>query len=207
MTAYNRTTSALNIDYAAQIKDRLTMYDIVYTYLQTSIKRGYVSCPFHTEKTASLYVWEDHYKCFGCGKHGDIIKFVQDYFELNFPDALSKLNTDFNLNLPIGSKPTLRQICEAKKLQAKRDELKRKQKASGILYQRTINEFVRLNQNYWKYKPDKPCAELHPLFIEALNNRDRIGYILDEMCENDSSLRRFKLNNQLFYDNAQGNTT
>ena len=35
-------------------------------------------CPFHNEKTPSFYVNEDKgfYHCFGCGVHGDVIRFV-----------------------------------------------------------------------------------------------------------------------------------
>lgn len=49
-------------------------------------------CPFHTEKTASFFVFEDnHYKCFGCGEHGDVIDFVQKLYGLSFKDALKHL--------------------------------------------------------------------------------------------------------------------
>src|SRR5579864_4591893 len=30
-------------------------------------------CPFHREKTPSFYVYADHYHCFGCGAHGDVV--------------------------------------------------------------------------------------------------------------------------------------
>ena len=33
-------------------------------------------CPFHGEKTPSFYVYDDHFHCFGCGVHGDVISFV-----------------------------------------------------------------------------------------------------------------------------------
>ncbi len=45
-------------------------------------------CPFHTEKTASFFVYErkgnGYFKCFGCGRSGDIFKFIlelNDFFE------------------------------------------------------------------------------------------------------------------------------
>ena len=56
-------------------------------------------CPFHNEKTPSFSVNEEKgfYHCFGCGKSGDVIAFVRDYFGLSFVDAIKKLNDDFSL--------------------------------------------------------------------------------------------------------------
>ena len=35
-------------------------------------------CPFHNEKSPSFYVYDDGYKCFGCGKHGDAVGFMME---------------------------------------------------------------------------------------------------------------------------------
>ena len=52
-------------------------------------------CPFHSEKTPSFYIFQDnHYKCFGCGEHGDVIDFVQKHYGLSFQDALKHLGID-----------------------------------------------------------------------------------------------------------------
>lgn len=50
-------------------------------------------CPFHKEKTPSFHVNDDrgYYHCFGCGAHGDVIKFVQDIECLSFVEAVKKL--------------------------------------------------------------------------------------------------------------------
>jgi hypothetical protein len=46
-------------------------------------------CPFHKEKTPSFTVSDEKgfYHCFGCGAHGDIIRFVQDFYSVEFPEA------------------------------------------------------------------------------------------------------------------------
>ena len=62
-------------------------------------RNRYAICPFHNEKTASLSVRNGRYKCFGCGKSGDVIDFVMDYFGLDFRQALLKLDTDFSLHV------------------------------------------------------------------------------------------------------------
>ena len=50
-------------------------------------------CPFHSEKSPSFFVTPDmqRYKCFGCGKSGDVLNFIQEYESLPFPDALQLL--------------------------------------------------------------------------------------------------------------------
>ena len=52
-------------------------------------------CPFHNEKTPSFYVFSDqHFKCFGCGEHGDCIDFIQKLHGLSFKDALKYLGIE-----------------------------------------------------------------------------------------------------------------
>lgn len=34
-------------------------------------------CPFHNDRHPSLYVADNHYYCFTCGEHGDVIDFVR----------------------------------------------------------------------------------------------------------------------------------
>ncbi|HVS52791.1 MAG TPA: DNA primase [Opitutaceae bacterium] len=58
-------------------------------------------CPFHNEKTPSFHVDPDKgfYKCFGCGKAGDVITFVQDTEQLNFVEAMEALSKRFGIVL------------------------------------------------------------------------------------------------------------
>lgn len=52
-------------------------------------------CPFHDEKTPSLYIFPDNrFKCFGCGEYGDVINFVQKFYNLSFKDALKHLGIE-----------------------------------------------------------------------------------------------------------------
>lgn len=55
---------------------------------------GYLACcPFadHNDKTPSFYVTDSGYKCFGCGRGGDVISFAQEYFGIPFRQALELL--------------------------------------------------------------------------------------------------------------------
>jgi DNA primase len=59
-------------------------------------------CPFHGEKTPSFNVHGDqgYFKCFGCGVGGDVIKFVELYEKLSFPEAVRQLASRFGLQVP-----------------------------------------------------------------------------------------------------------
>jgi DNA primase len=59
-------------------------------------------CPFHNEKTPSFYVNEDKgfYHCFGCGAHGDAIRFVMEQDGLPFMDAVKSLAAEVGLSVP-----------------------------------------------------------------------------------------------------------
>ncbi|HJR61584.1 MAG TPA: DNA primase [Vicinamibacterales bacterium] len=61
-------------------------------------------CPFHGEKTPSFNVHGDkgYFKCFGCGVAGDVIKFVELYDKLAFPEAVRQLAGRFGLTVPEG---------------------------------------------------------------------------------------------------------
>lgn len=54
-------------------------------------------CPFHSEKTPSFMIFDDHYHCFGCGTHGDGIDFVRELHGLSFPEALEYLGIENEL--------------------------------------------------------------------------------------------------------------
>ena len=57
-------------------------------------------CPFHGEKTASFYVYDDHYHCFGCGVHGDAITFVMQSLGIGFPEAVEQLAAEAGMRVP-----------------------------------------------------------------------------------------------------------
>lgn len=85
------------------LKARLDIVDIVGSYVE--LKRAGSSfkapCPFHDEKSPSFVVnpARQSYHCFGCGVHGDAIKFVMEYEKLNYPEAIEKLAATSNFTL------------------------------------------------------------------------------------------------------------
>ena len=75
-----------------QIKQSLSLAQILANYNLTPNKNHMLRCPFHDDTTASLQVnfSQNKYKCHACDKKGDVIQFVQDYEKLSKHEALLK---------------------------------------------------------------------------------------------------------------------
>ncbi len=58
-------------------------------------------CPFHREKTPSFNVniTRNTYKCFGCGKGGDAISFLEEHEKLSYPEALRWLADRYQIEV------------------------------------------------------------------------------------------------------------
>ena len=65
---------AIDID---AIKAVNPLPEIVERYTGQRIERHKIRCPFHQDDTPSLQIYDDGgWKCFGCGKHGDVLDFI-----------------------------------------------------------------------------------------------------------------------------------
>ncbi len=86
------------------LKNRVNIHDVVVRVV--SLKKAGGGrfkglCPFHSEKTPSFNVAADKgfYKCFGCGKSGDVISFVQETEGLQFTEAVEAIAQRFGVTL------------------------------------------------------------------------------------------------------------
>lgn len=78
-----------------EIKARIDMVDLASRYIELKqAGKNFVSkCPFHNEKTPSFSISPElqMYKCFGCGKYGDIFTFLMEIEHIEFREAKEKL--------------------------------------------------------------------------------------------------------------------
>ena len=91
-------------DYKEQVLAAVPIESYIgrFVPLKRAGKRLTGLCPFHGEKTPSFSVTPDKglFYCFGCGKGGDLLRFVMDYEGLNFPEALETLGRFAGIEKP-----------------------------------------------------------------------------------------------------------
>ena len=86
------------------IKDASNIVDIIGQYISLK-KRGinHVGCcPFHDEKSSSFTVspTKNIFKCFGCGKSGDVIEFIKEHEHISYPETIKQLAKRANIEVP-----------------------------------------------------------------------------------------------------------
>jgi DNA primase len=92
-------------DVLDQIRLRADIIDVVQSYVPTLKKAGLTwkaCCPFHHEKTPSFTVNPDRqiFKCFGCGKGGDVFKFIMELENLDFTSSAELLAHKYGIIIP-----------------------------------------------------------------------------------------------------------
>ena len=141
---------------------------------------GMALCPFHNDRHPSLYVADDHYYCFACGEHGDVIDFAAKLFGLPLYAAAQRLAADFHLT---PDKPPSAAALHAKRVQTKAQLLRENER----LCVSVLSDYARVLRN-WKvqYAPQSPAEAPDERFVEACHKLDEVEYYLDILCAGDS---------------------
>ena len=99
-----------NVKYGVSCREATERYGVEVNHY------GMARCPFHNDRHPSLYVADDHYYCFACGEHGDVIDFAARLFGLPLYEAAQRLAADFHLT---PDKPPSAAALHAKRVQIK----------------------------------------------------------------------------------------
>ncbi|MBS3741787.1 MAG: DNA primase [Candidatus Cloacimonetes bacterium] len=87
-----------------KVREANNIVDVINSYvpLKKSGANFKTRCPFHDEKTPSFIVSPSKqiYKCFGCGKGGNVFTFLMEYEKITFPEAVQKLAQRAHIKLP-----------------------------------------------------------------------------------------------------------
>ncbi|WP_334182300.1 DNA primase [Novosphingobium sp.] len=87
-----------------QLRTRITLSALIgrSTRLQKAGREFKACCPFHNEKSPSFTVNDEKgfYHCFGCGAHGDAIRWMTDHQGLSFMDAVKELAAEAGMDVP-----------------------------------------------------------------------------------------------------------
>ena len=95
---------ALSPQWLDELRARTTLSSVIQrtTKLQKAGREWKACCPFHNENTPSFTVSDEKgfYHCFGCGAHGDVIRWMTDQRGLGFMDAVKELAAEAGMDVP-----------------------------------------------------------------------------------------------------------
>ena len=159
------------------VKQSITVREAAQMYGIEVNRSGMACCPFHDDKNPSMKLNEEYFYCFGCGATGDVIDFTARLYNLSPKEAAEKLAQDFGLAYDSQAPPRrrhVRQKSEAQKFKEDRDH------AFRVL----ADYFHLLRKWETDYTPKTPEENPHPRFMEAIQKKDYVGYLLDFFLEN-----------------------
>lgn len=158
------------------VKRSVTVQQAAQMYGIEVNRGGMACCPFHDDKNPSMKLNEEYFYCFGCGATGDVIDFTARLYNLSPKEAAEKLAQDFGLAYDSQAPPRrryFRQKTEAQKFKEDRDH------AFRVL----ADYFHLLRKWETDYSPKTPEENPDPRFMEAIQKKDYMGYLLDFFLE------------------------
>ena len=139
-------------------------------------RNGMAVCPFHNDKNPSMKV-DKRFHCFACQADGDVIDFVSRLCGLPCKEAAMKLADDFGISYDSRHKPTVKpKIREPTAEQ-------RYQKEEAHTYRVLSDYFHLLRRWETQHAPKQPDDVWHPLFVEALQRKSHIEYLIDTLID------------------------
>ena len=165
------------------VKENVNLREAAELYGIDVNRYGKALCPFHNDRNPSLYVADDHYYCFACGEHGDVIDFVSKLFRLSLYDAAQKLAADFHLT---PDKPPSAAALHAKRIRTEVQQLMENERLCFSV----LSDYARVLRD-WKANcaPQLPAEVPDERFVEACHKLDEVEYYLDILCAGDSHER------------------
>ena len=134
-------------------------------------RNGMACCPFHDDKNPSMKV-DQRFHCFGCGEDGDVIDFTAKLFNLSPKEAAEKLAQDFGLIYDSQAPPRRRYVRQKTEAQKFREDRQR--------CYRVLSDYYYLLKKWEADRsPRTPEEEPHPRFVEAIQKKTYVEYLLD----------------------------
>ena len=134
-------------------------------------RNGMACCPFHDDKNPSMKV-DQRFHCFGCGADGDVIDFTAKLFDLSPKEAAEKLAQDFGLIYDSQAPPRRRYVRQKTEAQKFREDRQR--------CYRVLSDYYYLLKKWEADRsPRTPEEEPHPRFVEAIQKKAYVEYLLD----------------------------
>ena len=157
------------------VKQSVTAREAAELYGIAVGRGGMACCPFHDDRHPSMKV-DTRFHCFGCGADGDVIDFTARLYDLSPKEAAEKLAQDFGL--AYDSKAPVRRNHVRQKTEA---QVRKEKREHGW---RVLTDYYHLLRK-WEadYSPKTADEDPHPRFLEAVQKKDYMGYLLDTFLD------------------------
>jgi len=164
------------------VKQSVTAREAAELYGIAVGRGGMTCCPFHDDRNPSLKLNEDYFYCFGCGATGDVIDFTARLYDLSPKEAAEKLAQDFGL--AYDSKAPIRRNYVRQKSEV---QLRKENREHAW---RVLADYYHLLRK-WEadYSPRTPDEDPHPRFLEAIQKKEYMGYLLDAFLDSSTEKR------------------
>ena len=154
------------------VKQSVSTRDAAAFYGIEVKRNGMACCPFHDDKNPSMKLNEEYFYCFGCGATGDVIDFTAKLFDLSPKEAAEKLAQDFGLIYDSQAPPRRRYVRQKTEAQQFREDRQR--------CYRVLSDYYHLLKKWGiDHSPRTPEEEPHPRFVEAIQKKTYVEYLLD----------------------------
>ena len=164
-----------------EVKQRLTIRQVVEYYGYKVNRAGQFICPFHNDHKPSASIKNDYFNCFVCGAGGDLITFTAKLHGLSNYEACKKLIDDFGLNI-VTEKQTQADRLRADRERVKRQaELKRQKEIEDLIHHTGL-VLASYHCYLWQGKQLYPYE--HIRHIRALQELTQATYYLE--CYDDN---------------------
>ena len=164
----------------ATVKTSINTREAATRYGEEVNRHGKALCPFHNDRHPSLFVDDDHYHCYACGEHGDVIDFTAKLFGLKLYEAAQKLAYDFGITQ---DKPPDKATLEKQNRKSEAQRLRENEK----LCFSALMEYYKLLQAWMAvYAPRTPEDDIDSRFTEACHWLSYVEYLVDLLIMGDS---------------------
>lgn len=179
--------------FIEELLSKINIVDIIGGYCQLNRRGGsYWACcplPGHSERTPSFAVNEmgQFYKCFGCGRGGDAIKFIMEMESLDFGDAVTFLCEKAHIPLPEPEKDFKSEFNTNRKY-ADKNRLYALMRESALFYVKTLSTVQGEKHRDYIAKRKLEKGQViafglgaSPDYSSLVNHLSKLGYTNDEM--------------------------
>jgi hypothetical protein len=164
----------------ATVKTSINTKEAAARYGVEVNRHGKALCPFHNDRNPSLFVDDDHYHCYACGEHGDVIDFTAKLYGLKLYEAAQKLACDFGITQ---DKPPDKAMQEKQNRKSEAQRLRENEK----LCFSALMEYYKLLQEWMVVYAPRTSEDVHDdRFVQACHWLSYVEYLVDTLIGGDS---------------------